>query len=87
MLKLVANIKTLLIEGNCTNELLLQGYRKAKVVSTVKKIYGRHHDLADPYYVAFSKLISDLIASVEALSALISKLVPLTPEIVRFIGL
>ena len=36
-----------------------QGYRKAKLVSTFKKFYGRHHDLV-------SKLISDLMASVEA---------------------
>ena len=45
---------------------LSQGYRKAKLVSTVKKFYGRHHDIADPYNVIVSKLISDLIASVEA---------------------
>ena len=50
-----------------TNQLFSQGYRKAKLVSTVKKFYGRHHDLVDPYNVAVSKLISDLIASVEAL--------------------
>ena len=35
-------------------------------MSTVKNIYGRHHDLVDPYNVAVSKLISDLMASVEA---------------------
>ena len=32
-----------------TDKLFSQGYRKAKLVSTVKKFYGRHHDLVDPY--------------------------------------
>ena len=48
------------------NRLLSQSYRKAKIVSTVKKFYGTHHNLVDPYNVAISKLISDLMASVEA---------------------
>ena len=48
-----------------TNKLLSQGYRKTKLVSTVKKFYGRHHDLVDPYSAAVSKLISNLMASVD----------------------
>ena len=34
-------------------------------MSAAKIFYGRHHDLVDPYNVAVSKLISDLMASVE----------------------
>ena len=62
MLESVANIKTLLIEGSCNS----QGYRRAKLVSTVKKFFGRHHHLVDPYNVAVLILISDLMVSVEA---------------------
>ena len=47
-------------------KLLSQDYRKAKLVSAVKKFYGRHHDLIDPHNVAVSKLISDLLGSVAA---------------------
>ena len=49
-----------------TSKLLSRGYRRAKPVSTVKMFYGRHHDLVDPYNVAVSKLIFDLMTSVEA---------------------
>ena len=35
-------------------------------MSTVKKFYGRHHDLVDPYNVAVSKFISDLMTLVVA---------------------
>ena len=31
-------------------------------MSKVKKFYGRHNELVDPYNVAVSKLISDLMA-------------------------
>ena len=31
------------------------------VERTLKKIYGRHHDLVDPYSVAPSKLVTDLM--------------------------
>ena len=37
-----------------------------KLVSTVKKLYARHHDLVNPYNVAVSKLILDLMVSDEA---------------------
>ena len=44
-----------------TSKLLSQGYRRAKLVSTLKKSYGRHYNLVDPYSVAASKLVSDLM--------------------------
>ena len=49
-----------------TNNFLLQCYRRAMLESTSKKFYGRHHDLIDPYSLAVSKLISDLMDLVEA---------------------
>ena len=52
--------------GKVLTNIFLLGCRKAKLVSTVKKFYGRHHDLIDSCNMAVSKLISDLIASVEA---------------------
>ena len=47
------------------NKLFSKGYSKAKLVSTVKKFYERHHDLINPYNVAVFKFISDLMASVK----------------------
>ena len=44
-----------------TSKLLSQGYRRAMLVSTLKKFYGRHHDLVDPYSVSASKLVTDLM--------------------------
>ena len=32
-----------------TTKLLSQGYQKTKSVATLKKFYGRHHDLVNPY--------------------------------------
>ena len=29
--------------------LLMQGYRKPKLVSTLRKLYDRHHDLVEPF--------------------------------------
>ena len=49
-----------------TNKLFSQGYRKVKLVSTVTKFHGRHHDLVDHCNVAVSKLTSDLMAPAEA---------------------
>ena len=43
-----------------TTRLLTQGYRKP-VLSTLRKFYGRHHDLVEPYKVAVSRLICDLL--------------------------
>ena len=42
-----------------TSKLLSQGNSRAKLVSTLKKFCGRHHDLVDPYNVAASKLVTD----------------------------
>ena len=46
-----------------TQKLLSQGYQKTKLVATLKKIYGRHHDLVNPYNVAVSRIVSDVFAS------------------------
>ena len=37
---------------------LSQGYQNAKLVATLKKFYGRHHDLVNPYNVAVSRIVS-----------------------------
>ena len=57
MLEPVPNIKTLLIEGSCSPINYFH-----RTIATVKKFYGRYHDLVDPYNIAVSKLISDLMA-------------------------
>ena len=44
-----------------TTRLLMQGYRKPKLVSTLKMFYGRQHDLVEHYNVAVSRLIFDLL--------------------------
>ena len=44
-----------------TTKLLSQGYQKAKLVPTLKKFYGRHHDLVNPYNVAVSRIVSDVL--------------------------
>ena len=41
-----------------TAKLLSQGYQKSKLVPTLKKFYGRHHDLVNPYNVAVSRIVS-----------------------------
>ena len=41
-----------------TTKLLSQGYQKTKLVATLKKFYGRHHDLVNPYNVAVSRIVS-----------------------------
>ena len=48
-----------------TTKLLSQGYKKKKkkLVATLKKFYGRHHDLVNPYNVAVSRIVSDVFAS------------------------
>ena len=46
-----------------TQKLLSQGYQKTKLVATLKKFYGRHHDLVNPYNVAVSRIVSDGFAS------------------------
>ena len=46
-----------------TQKLLSQGYQKTKLVATLKKFYGRHHDLVHPYNVAVSRIVSYVFAS------------------------
>ena len=48
-----------------TTRLLSQEYQKTKLVrvATLKKFYGRHHDLVNPYNVAVSRIVSDVFAS------------------------
>ena len=48
-----------------TTRLLSQGYQKTKLVATLKKIYGRHHDLTNPYNLAVSRIVSDVFANGE----------------------
>ena len=45
--------------------LLSQGYQKTKLVATLKKFYGRHHDLVNPYNVAVSWIVSDVFTNDE----------------------
>ena len=45
--------------------LLSQGYQKTKLVATLKKFYGRHHDLVNPYNVAVYRIVSDVFANNE----------------------
>ena len=48
-----------------TTKLLSQGYQKVKLVATLKKFYGRHQDLVNPYNVAVSRIVSDVFANDE----------------------
>ena len=48
-----------------TTWLLSQGYQKAKLEATLKKFYGRHQDLVNPYNVAVSRIASDVFANGE----------------------
>ena len=46
-----------------TTKLLIQGYQKTKLIATLKKFYGRRHDLVNPYNMAVSRIVSDVFAS------------------------
>ena len=48
-----------------TTKLLSQGYQKAKLVATLKKFYGIHQELVNPYNVAVSRIVSDVFANDE----------------------
>ena len=48
-----------------TTKLLSKEYQKTKLVATLKKLYGRHHDLVSPYNVAVSRIVSDVLANDE----------------------
>ena len=45
-----------------TTKFLSQGCRKPKLVATLKKLYGRHHDLVNPLNVAVSRIVSDVLS-------------------------
>ena len=46
-----------------TTKLLSQGYQNLKLVATLKKFYGRHNDLFNPYNIAVSRIVSDVFAN------------------------
>ena len=46
-----------------TMRRLTQEYQRTKLVPTLKKFYGRHHDLVSPYNVGVSRLTSDVYAA------------------------
>ena len=46
-----------------TIKLLSQVYHKTKLVATLKKFYGRYHDLVNPFNVADSRIVSDVFAN------------------------
>ena len=48
-----------------TTKLLSPEYKKTKLVAILKKFYGRHHDLVNPYNVAVSRIVSDDFANDE----------------------
>ena len=43
-----------------TKKLLLQGYEEERLKLTLRKFYGRHHELVDHYNVTISQLATDL---------------------------
>ena len=66
MLEPVSTIKTLLVQRsysrlNCSHRIIA----KAKQRPTLKKCHRRHQELVDPYTVAVSKILSDLMAKGE----------------------
>ena len=36
--------------------------KKPKLVATLEKFYGRHHDLVNPYNIAASRIVSNVFA-------------------------
>ena len=48
-----------------TNKNKKKKNNKKKLVATLKKFYGRHHDLVNPYNVAVSRIVSDVFANDE----------------------
>ena len=45
-----------------TNKLLNQGFRTERLKSSLRKFYGRHHDLVDRYEVTVSQMTKDLFS-------------------------
>ena len=46
-----------------TTKLLQQGYVCNRLKSTIKKFYGRHHDILDKYGRSVTSMITDLLYS------------------------
>ena len=49
-----------------TTKLLRHEYQKTKLVATLKKFYGRHHNLLNPYNVEVFRIVSDVFVNDEA---------------------
>jgi hypothetical protein len=43
-----------------TMKLLNQGYLIVKLKSSLRKFYGRHHDLVDRYGISVSQMTTDM---------------------------
>ena len=56
-------IRTSWSAGKCSLQVVEPGVSIAKLVATLKKFYGRYHDLVNPYNVAVSRIVSDVFAS------------------------
>jgi len=50
-----------------TRKLLNQGFLLAKLKSSLRKIYGHHHDLVDRYGISVSHMTTDMFHLSEAL--------------------
>ena len=48
--------------SRCDSTLLQAGAIKTKLAATLKKFYGRHHDLVNPYNVSVFRIVSDVFA-------------------------
>ena len=46
-----------------TTKLLSHGYQNSKLVAILKKFYGSHHDLVNPYNVAVFRMVSDVFVN------------------------
>ena len=61
-----SNYQDLMERGKVlTTKLLSQGYQNTKLVAPLKKFYGRHYDLVNPYNEAVSRIVSDVFANDE----------------------
>ena len=61
-----SNYQDFMERGKMLNtKFLSQGYQKAKLVATLKKFYGRHQDLVNPYNMEVSRIVSDVFTNVE----------------------
>ena len=57
------SIRTSSDEKDCALQELTRRQQRTKPMSTLKMIYGEHHDLVSPYNVAVFRLISDVFAT------------------------